>query len=244
MRRRAETTPPAVVGRENLNMESSCRSVVNYVSARSRAARADLFRESFRLTPETRILDLGSEWGLYIADVLKGTPVVSRNVHAADIFEDSLEQAEKEYGFTPVLLQESERLPFPDGHFDIVFCNSVIEHVTLPKERLFEVTSEKIFRQQSLVRQHEFAAEIRRVGKCYFVQTPSRWFPLEPHTRLPFMGWMPRHVLITLIKTARLNWSPDWSLLTVAEMRGLFPDADIVTEKLLGIVKSIVAIKK
>lgn len=225
-------------------MKTRRAPIFDYWVSRSRSERGRLFRECFKLSQRTLILDLGCGWGTYMAEVLSSTPVSPRNVHAADIDEDSVARAERDHGFTGVRLRESERLPFPDKHFDIVFCNSVIEHVTVPKEQLFEVTSERVFRKRSLASQRDFAAEIRRVGKGYFVQTPNRWFPVESHTRLPFLGWLPRQVLIALIRTARLNWCPDWNLLTVSEMRELFPDAEIVTEKLLGMVKSIIAIKK
>lgn len=219
-------------------------SIARSVSSRSRAERARLFRESFELSPQTLVLDLGCGWGDYMAEVLAFTPVSPENVFAADINEDCVARAQKNHGFTGVQLREGKGLDFPDKHFDIVFSNSVIEHATLPKERLFDVTSERVFREMSMVNQRSFAAEIRRLGKGYFVQTPNRWFPVEPHTRLPLMGWMPRPVLIAFIRATRLDWSPDWNLLTASQMQELFPDADTITEKFLGMRKSIIAIKK
>ncbi len=66
----------------------------------------------------------------------------------------------------------SERLPFADQEFDLVYCSSVIEHVP-PARRA------------------AFAAELRRVGRGWMVQTPARSFPLEPHALLPFAHWLP-----------------------------------------------------
>ncbi len=57
--------------------------------------------------------------------------------------------------------------------FDVVFSNAVIEHVG-DRER-----------QEALVR------EALRVGRRVFVTTPNRWFPIEVHTRLPFVHWLP-----------------------------------------------------
>lgn len=225
-------------------MKSFFRAAVNRVVPRFRAARARIFREHFELSPSTVIIDLGCEWGFYMAEVLSGTQVRPENVYVADIAEESIEHAEREYGFRPVVVPEDGRLPFRDKSFDIVFCNSVIEHVTLPKHQLLEVRSETIFRRRSLVRQREFAAEIKRLGKGHFVQTPNRWFPIEPHTKMPLMGQVPRQALLALMEAGRLNWTPDWNLLTVSEMRHFFPESDIITEKFLGIIKSIIAIKK
>src|SRR6185437_1411485 len=61
------------------------------------------------------------------------------------------------------ILADGRLLPFGERSFDIALSNSVIEHVG-------DVTS-----------QAAFAREIRRIGCSYFVQTPNRWFPIEPH---------------------------------------------------------------
>ena len=66
----------------------------------------------------------------------------------------------------------AEGLPFPHGEFDLAYCSSVIEHV--PRER-----------------RTAFAAEVRRVGRGWYVQTPARSFPIEPHALLPFAHWLP-----------------------------------------------------
>jgi hypothetical protein len=125
----------------------------------------------------------------------------------------------------------------------VVFCNSVIEHVTLPKAELWAVADQREFRLRSLQRQQEFADEIRRVGQGYFVQTPYKWFPVEPHTRLPFAGWLPRSVLLSLLRVTHPTGLPDWSFLSVTDMCELFPDGKVVLERFLGMVKSMVAIK-
>ena len=66
----------------------------------------------------------------------------------------------------------AEGLPFTDGEFDLVYCSSVIEHVA-PRRR------------------EAFAAELRRVGRGWMVQTPARSFPIEPHSLLPGAHWLP-----------------------------------------------------
>ena len=66
----------------------------------------------------------------------------------------------------------SRKLPFADNEFDLAYCSSVIEHV--PPER-----------------RAAFAAELRRVSRGWFVQTPAWSFPIEPHALLPFAHWLP-----------------------------------------------------
>ena len=66
-------------------------------------------------------------------------------------------------------------LPFEDDHFDIAFSTAVIEHVG-DRER-----------------QRQFLAELLRVSKRFFITTPNRWYPVELHTYVPFLHWLPQH---------------------------------------------------
>jgi hypothetical protein len=80
------------------------------------------------------------------------------------------------------------------------------------------------------------------------VQTPYKYFPIESHTWLPLVGFLPRVALIPVLKITNLVWikktSPDWHLLNKKQMWLLFPDAnEIVTDKLFGLVKSIMVIR-
>lgn len=222
--------------------------IVKSFSSRSRAKRAQIFKKNFLLTGNTKILDLGSENGQNINNVLAQTDVKDRNVYIADISLEPLEQGYKMFGYVPVHLPESGKLPFPDGFFDIVYCSSVIEHVTISKNQVWEITSEQYFQEKSLLRQKKMAEEIDRVGKSYFVQTPYRYFPIESHTWLPFLGFLPRKILIPALKMTNRFWikktGPDWHLLTRRQMKDLFPGANILEEKVWGLTKSIIAVKQ
>lgn len=216
-------------------------------SARARARRAATFRQSFSLTSETRILDLGSETGANIHAVLQGTEVRPENVYIADIDPDAVELGRRHYGFVPVAIDETGSLPFPDGYFDIVYCSSVIEHVTVPKSRVWELRSGTEFRREARERQRVFAAEVHRLGRQYFVQTPYRHFPIESHSWLPLVAWLPRRALVPLLGLTNRFWikrtSPDWYLLDRTEMAGLFSDARIVSERFLLMTKSLMAVR-
>jgi SAM-dependent methyltransferase len=214
---------------------------------RARQRRAALFRGAFPLTADTRILDLGSESGAHIHSVLQGTPVAPHNVYIADIRLDALERGAKQYGFQPVPLGENGELPFPDGYFDIVYCSSVIEHVTLPKNEVWAKMPTRVFRERSLTHQRAFAREIQRVGRQFFVQTPYRWFVIEAHSWLPFVGWLPRPAVIPILKYSRKFWpkwcAPDWHLLDKRQLASMFDGAEIRDEKWCGLTKSIMAVK-
>ena len=216
-------------------------------SARARQRRAALFREEFPLDGNTKILDLGSESGSNIRSVLAGTPVTPQNTYIADINRDLIERGAKQFGFQPVLVGENGRLPFPDGYFDIVYCSSVIEHVTLPKNEVWSTKSGKVFRERSLTHQAAFARETQRVGRQFFVQAPYRWFVIESHSWLPFVGWLPRRLIVPILKASRKFWpkwtAPDWHLLNKRQLASMFEGAEIRDEKWLGLTKSIMAIK-
>ena len=82
-------------------------------------------------------------------------------------------------------------MPFADGEFDIVFSNAVIEHVG--------------GREQ----QRRFVEESLRVAQRAFVTTPNRWFPVEVHTRLPLVHWLPDPVAHRAYDLARKPWAKE-----------------------------------
>lgn len=223
------------------------REIVWSASKKARAKRADIFRRNFHLDKTTRILDIGSENGENIKQVLSGTEVVPENVFIADIDAGALKSGRHRFGFQTVLLDESGVLPFAENYFDIVYCSSVIEHVTVEKERVWEIVSETDFQQAAWENQKLLAREIRRVGRQYFVQTPARNFPIESHTWLPFFAFLPRPFQIKAMLQTNKFWIkqalPDFNLLDGVQIAELFPDAEILFEKKFGLVKSIMAIK-
>jgi SAM-dependent methyltransferase len=114
-------------------------------------------------------------------------------------------------------------LPFADGEFDLVYCSSVIEHV-------------------SRARRASFAAEVRRVGRGWFVQTPARSFPIEPHSLLPGAHWLPPRVRRPYWRLGAAGAWEDISLLSHRELEALFGPAQ--PERLGPLVKSWVCISR
>ena len=123
-----------------------------------------------------------------------------RNVTIADIDRRKLDHAEAKFGHQGRVLSESPRLPFEDGEFDIVFCSSVIEHVTGPKDEVGNIRSTTVFEAQAAIHQRRFAEEVRRIGRGYFVQTPYKHFLIESHTMAPgLVVLLPRSVQLWLM---------------------------------------------
>ncbi len=217
--------------------------------ATARRRRGELLVSMLRPATTDHILDLGGGDGSHIASILGP----GHRVTVADISARDLPRA-AERGFETVLLAESGGLPFDDESFDIVFCSSVIEHVTGPKPWAFACRSGRQFRKEAWKQQTAFANEIQRVGRQYFVQTPNRWFPIEAHIWLPGVQFLPRRVLVGLILPLlrRAGWPKttrsDFNLLSARDMRRLFPGADIVRERsaalTLGLTKSLIAVRR
>lgn len=219
--------------------------LASWYSIRSRKRRANTFISILSPSNDDKILDLGSEDGSHIARIIP----FRDNVYIADICKDVLVRGKDKYGFHTILLDETGMIPYPNDFFDIVYSSSVIEHVTVDKANVYNMLSTKEFQKKAISRQRRFAEEIRRVGKAYFVQTPYKYFPIESHTWTPFViVFFPRRFQIALIKFVNRFWpkktNPDWNLLSIQQMKQLFPDSEIITEKSLGLIKSIMAIRK
>jgi SAM-dependent methyltransferase len=214
-------------------------------STACRVRRGRMFAERLRPTEEDQILDLGGGSGGHIAELVP----YRRNVTIGELDAEALRRAAETYGFSGLQLDGGETFPVADGEYDVVFCSSVIEHVTGPKEIACHTEDGKQFAASARAAQANFAAEIRRIAKRYFVQTPYKYFPIEQHSFLPFfVVLLPRRWQVRLMRFLSAHgWFkpayPDFRLLTIKEMRALFPDAEIVLERYCGFVKSIVAIK-
>jgi len=127
---------------------------------------------------------------------------------------------------------------FEDDEFDVVFSNSVIEHVGGYED------------------QKRMAKEIQRVGKRYFIQTPNFYFPIEPHFLFPFFQFFPLAVKTFMLRHFNLGWhrkindvqkaveiAHSIRLLPKSELKQIFPGANIYEERFWGLVKSFILYK-
>jgi hypothetical protein len=201
-------------------------AIFRRVSPHFRQRRIRLFVDKVQPGDGDRLLDVGGYPGNW-KDVPINAKIVTLNLEAVP----GTEQIESVVG-------DATDLPYADGAFDIVFSNSVIEHVGTWR------------------RQQEFAMEARRVGRKLWIQTPARVFPIEPHYIAPFIHWLPFKLRRRLIRNftvygwlhrpnqeqieALLN---EIRLLSKQELQALFPDCTILVERWLGFPKSYVALR-
>jgi len=197
--------------------------------------------EQMNRRPGGDVLDLGTGTG-GVALAFANCPCY--RVSAIDIGQNRILRKVSEATGLPVhyALANGLELPFRDKSFDVVFSNSVIEHVGDP------------------LRQEQFAREIARVGVRYFVQTPNRWFPVEHHLLTPLIHFLPPRWQRRLVNKFTIwewiarprpdqraffleHYLRDIRLLDSRAMRRLFPGARIIRERFLGLTKSLIAVK-
>jgi Methyltransferase domain len=195
-----------------------------------RQKRFALFRSLLsRLSPPVGVLDVGGTELFWerMGFAEEGVSVLLLNVEKAETSRPN---------FVSVSGDARDMREFRDGQFDVVFSNSVIEHVGGPAE------------------QRRMAEEVKRVGKRYFLQTPNRFFPVEPHFLFPLFQFLPLSARTFLVRRFDLGFYgrgriskeeareivSSIRLLTEKELRSLFPGGTLYKEKFLGLNKSFI----
>jgi hypothetical protein len=208
-------------------------SAFQQAQARFRRERMERFAHRFGVGEATTILDIGGVPATWSA-LFPAPRVTLLNLPTA------LHLAGP--GGLPWILADACRLPCAGVSFDIVFSNSVIEHLGTAEH------------------QRQFAREVVRVGRGYFVQTPDRAFPVEQHLWTPFVHWLPKRIAKAMVEKFTVwEWVvrpggperrfylshclDDVRLLSAQGLAELFPGATIVRERWLGLPKSLIAWK-
>jgi len=202
----------------------------NSLASRLRAKRNEKFRSLIDGLPRPlEILDVGGTQTVWEAIRLVDQP----DVHITIL---NLQREECPYkNVRSVVGDARDMRHFHDCQFDIVYSNSVIEHVG------------------SIDQMAKMASEVRRVGRRYFVQTPYRYFPIEPHFVFPLFQFLPFSIRTLMVQNFSLGWiakQPDReraadevrsiNLLSRRELKFLFPEGRMMEERLLGLTKSLI----
>lgn len=196
-----------------------------------RRRRMKKFLDLFDISSETTILDVGGtpfNWQLINCPA----KITLLNLGPSDKFPSLPKNINYVQG-------DGTKILYPDKSFDVVFSNSVIEHL------------------QNFERQQLFAEEICRVGKNYFVQTPARSFFFEPHFLTPFFHYLPKRSQKRLFQNFTI-WGlfnrnqkeygekmiDDINLLDELDLRKLFPHGRLETEKWFGMKKAYLVVNR
>jgi SAM-dependent methyltransferase len=180
------------------------------ISLRSRRRKLRLFLDELQPTAETSVLDVGADelaFGegdgcgtLNFFEELYPWPerITALGLHDGGGFRDR-------YPAVRYVQGDACALPFADGEFDVVFSNAVIEHVG-DRER-----------------QRRLVLEALRVGRRVFLTTPNRRFPIEVHTRLPLVHWLPDGLAHRAYDLVGKGFAKELHLLTRHTLGSLFP---------------------
>jgi hypothetical protein len=134
-----------------------------------------------------------------------------------------------------VFVYDGQHVPRADKYYDLLVCNSVIEHVAQSQRRI-------------LIR------EMLRIAKRIYLQTPAREFAIDPHFLIPLIHWLPKSVgyYLALISPWRLLSRPDrdtiqqyffeTNLLSRQELSAIFPEAKLLSERAIGMTKAHLAV--
>lgn len=262
-RSRRDVRPSQTVGGQITRLLTDHRA--KSFSQVTRRRRWEMLAARFPNLSEMRVLDVGG-----LADTWLDSPLLPRELVLLNVPSWEEEMVEAEDQIDPRIrvrniLGDACNPPenLTGEHFDLVYCNSVIEHVGGHQRRV------------------ELANAIHRLGEHHWVQTPYRFFPIEPHTLMPGLQFLPLAARARAMRrwpignmrrydtdwpqtevsqadlTNDLNGSPlreidpRWAVLGVqsiellsnAEMRAYFPGSEIVTEKVLGLTKSLIAVR-
>ena len=192
-------------------------SLAHKVSAYNRRRKWSLFQKEFAPTREMRVLDVGFCDGEY-SDV-------SNYIEKYYPYPDRLTalglgmpvQSKIRYPKVSFVQYDGGVFPFEDKAFDIAWSNAVIEHVGPRDKQLF------------------FLKELKRVSKSVFMTTPNRFFPIEVHTKLPLLHYLPKRIFDKLIPWIGKGWAAGdyMHLLSRTDIKHLLADAGVTEYRII-----------
>ena len=215
------------------------QKVFRTVSDRSRRRKLDLFYDLMRPGPGAVVLDVGGEVGDPAGNTFKPSRQLldsysdASKVVLVNLSLPVVERARRAVPAVKAVCGTGLRLPLADKSVDVCYCNAVIEHVF------------------NFDNQRAFANEIMRVARSWFVTTPNRWFPFEPHLRLPLVTWLPQRwqhelgyrfgYLHLERRYGRGADRRDLCLLSRRQLRRLFPTSRVCGIGVAGVAPTLVA---
>ncbi len=205
--------------------EIMLNKIFNKIQKENRSRKFNLFTSTFDNLEKYKILDVGCGEGTFLEEM---NPY-KNNITAVDISEINIEQFKKNHPSIKISQGDAKNMDFDDKSFDILFSNAVIEHVG------------------DIIEQKKYASEIRRVGKSYFIITPNKWFPFEPHYRFPLFQFIPKKIQKLITKIFSMGNYPrgcweDINLLSASQLKSLFPEAKIIKLRMTIYPETLIAI--
>lgn len=218
------------------NSQNPLRGLLSRIALHARRGIYRRFVSLYGIEPGRRLLDLGVTPDMDLCD----SNFLERwYPHRADITMASIEDCTRLEAFFPgtrfVRIEPDRALPFVDLHFDVGFSSAVLEHVGTGEQQLL------------------FLQEMLRACRSVFLSTPNRAFPIEFHTFLPVLHWLPKRLHRRLLMLLGLSFWADeanLNLLTRRDLDRLMVEAlratgrsarwSIFNHKLLGLPSNLI----
>lgn len=181
------------------------------ISGYNRKRKYEQFLRTFPIDAKTTILDVGYTNVEYTGfeNYLESNYPYPENITALGV--DESDQFNKIHPKVRTVRYDGKIFPFADKQFDICWSNAVIEHVG------------------DYDRQLLFLKEVMRTSRAAYLTTPNRFFPVEVHTRMPFLHWLPRNVFNRILVAVGKDFAAgDYMfLLSLGKIKRLLADAGI-----------------
>jgi SAM-dependent methyltransferase len=201
--------------------------LLRHFSRKSRHQKFELFATVLKPRPEDRILDIGASGRVFTAYTFEDFYPYPERIVGVGVDLEEVRSAKLTHPLSRYAVLDGCRLPFSDQSFDIVFSNAVIEHIL------------------GEGRQEQFAREVMRVGKSWFVTTPNYWFLFESHYHLPFIHFLPQPLQRTYNRLFGTHIAKgavqDLALLSARGLRKLFPAGSIAKVRITFWPETLVA---
>lgn len=178
--------------------------VKTYFSCKARKKMYLRFEQALHPEREDEVLDLGvtPDTSLKDSNFFEKLYPYKDKITIASI--EDCEFLVKKYGLKCFAQNKpKEPLPFQDGQFDILFCSAVLEHVGTREDQKF------------------FLQECMRISKKIFITTPNRYFPIEMHTFLPFLHWLPWNIFQKIVRKIKGEFWADINNLNLVSKRDI-----------------------
>jgi len=187
------------------------------ISSYNRNRKWKVFQRIFSVTKKTKILDIGFSDKEYSEtdNFLEKHYPYRAQITALGI--DEPKEFTKRYQDVRAVQYDGKKFPFQNKVFDIAWSNAVLEHVGSTADQVL------------------FLQEIARVASAAFITTPNRHFPIEVHTRIPLLHWLPKNFFDRILHILGKSWATGsyMNLLSEREIRGLLKKAGIANYKIL-----------
>lgn len=163
--------------------------IAEIISKRNRIHKFEVFMEVFKPGIEDKVLDIGANDKEYSDNDNMLEKLYEHRNNITVLGLHKYEEFSQKYEDIKTVTYDGKVFPFEDKMFDLGWSNAVLEHVGDFDKQVF------------------FLREITRTCKRAFLTTPNRFFPIEVHTRIPILHYLPKRIFDRILIMFRQSWA-------------------------------------